>query len=117
MSPSDDQALEALRTLRAWLGLGAVATAPTTYTQSSLPPGVTRRAFLKRHAARVRAGVAGWTRSGHGRVVTRAAWDVDVAAETAREPHRTRSARLEVVRDLDAELDAALGIRTRRAAS
>ena len=85
----DAEALEALRTLREWLGLGAMATAPTTYTQNVLPPGVTRRAFLKRHAVRVRDGVPGWTRSGHGRVVTVAAWDLDVAAET----HRPRPAR------------------------
>jgi hypothetical protein len=112
-TPSDQQALEALRTLRAWLGLDAASRAPTTFDQDHLPPGTTRRSFLRRHAAHVRAGTSGWCRVGHGRTVTVEAWSMDVATETAG-AHRLRPTRLEVVRDLDEEIDQALGIRVRK---
>jgi hypothetical protein len=112
--PTDGEVLAALRTLAAWLGLSGPG-APETFDQNNLPPGVVSRgAFLERHRERVGQGVDGWTRTGKTRVVTREAWEAEVAAETGRP--RTRKARLEIVRDPGDELDRALGVRvTRRA--
>lgn len=83
MTPSDADVLEALRVLRAWF-TGGVTAEPASYSAAALPPGVTRAGYLRRHARRVREGVPGWTRVGHARVVSREAWELDVAAETNR---------------------------------
>lgn len=120
MTPTDEQALAALRTLRAWLGLAA--SAPTTFDAERLPPGITRDAFLRRHRRRWRARAEGWTRVGQARVVTVEAWQHDIDEEAA--IARARSARTPRVRPavipattIGEQLDAHLGIRTRRRAS
>jgi hypothetical protein len=112
VTPSDDAALEALRVLRGWLGLGADSSAPTSYTQDALPPGISRGSFLRRHSKHVRQGTAGWSRVGHGRVVTAEAWSLDVAIETRRRPRLAKT--LAVVPDVDTRLDEAFGIRIRK---
>ena len=114
MTAEDAKALAVGRAVLALvdaLGLGS-SSAPSVYTADALPPGMTRDAFLRRHRARVRAGVEGWTRAGQGRVVTREAWQTDAQAETTR---TRRTASQDAANDVDAKLDAALGIRTRRA--
>ncbi len=117
MRGDDARALAVGRALLAVLEvLGAGTGAPAVYTQDALPPGVTRRAFIDRHRARVRAGIAGWSRAGRARVVTAAAWGEDVAAETNRARMRRAPPRLEVVRDDGDKLEQALGIRVRRGA-
>jgi len=120
MTPSDEQALAALRTLWAWLSL--TPSAATTYDAERLPPGITRDAFLRRHRRRWRAGVEGWTRVGQARVVTVEAWQRDINEEAA--TARARSTRAPRVRPvvvststIGEQLDAHLGIRTRRRAS
>ena len=105
-SPSDVEALAALRTLRAWLGFGST---PAVYTQGSLPPDVTSvDAYRRRHRALRAAGVDGvWVR-GKTLACTPTAWAADL-------PRAPRLAVAAPGADLDAALDAALGIRTRRA--
>jgi hypothetical protein len=108
--------------LAALLGVGA-SSSPVTYDADRLPPGVTRDAYLRRHRARMRAAVEGWTRVGAARVVTAQAWALEVEAETA--TARARAKRVAprigpvVHRDLkpgnDDALDRALGLRRRRA--
>jgi hypothetical protein len=93
------------------LGLGH--TTPTTYDAERLPPGITRDAYLRRHRDRVRAGASGWTRVGAGRVVTAAAWDLDVAAETNRARRRAATVAPAAANDADDDLDRQLGIRVR----
>jgi hypothetical protein len=95
------------------LGLGH--TTPSTFDAERLPPGITRDAYLRRHRDRVRAGVEGWSRVGQGRVVTAAAWAADVERETMRARRRSTTVTPVAANDADDELDAALGIRTRRA--
>jgi hypothetical protein len=105
-TPSDKEALAALFTLRAWLG---GSREPQTYDQWHLPPDVkSADAYKRRHRELRRSRVAGaWVR---GKVLacTPEAWATALP----------RSPRLSVVqpaRDVDAELDAALGIKTRQA--
>jgi hypothetical protein len=113
MAPTDAEALQALRTIAAYLGLGHAA--PQTYDADHRPPGVTRRAYLDRHAARVRAGVDGWTRIGRARVVTTEAWAKDAEAST-RKARARKVTPPTAANDTEDALDVALGIRTRRAA-
>jgi hypothetical protein len=88
---------------------------PAMYDADRLPPGLSRDAFLRRHRARVREGIPGWTRAGKARLVSREAWERDVADETCRPRHVAVPRTVpRAANDLDAELDAALGIRTRR---
>lgn len=119
-TPSDSDALAALRVLRSWLGLGVMA-APAVFTGSQLPPEVASAdAFARIHRPRMRAGVGGWSKCGSVRSVTAAAWSDYVAEQTR--TARTRAKRVApfVPRDLkpandgaDAELDRALGVRRR----
>jgi hypothetical protein len=108
--PTDAAVLEALRIVAAWLGLGAPPT--STYDAERLPPGITRRAFLDRHARNVRAGVEGWTRVGRARVVTAEAWAKDAEAST-RKARARKVTPPTAANDIVDELDAALGIRSR----
>jgi hypothetical protein len=94
------------------LGLGSMA-ARVAYDAQHLPPGVTRDAFLRRHRARVREGVAGWARSGQGRTVTRSAWEADVAEETARSRRRPVT-HAPAANDDATSVERALGIRVHR---
>ncbi len=116
MLPDDERALIVGRCTLALLdalGLTAATRTPATYDADHLPPGVKKRPYHERHARCIRSGADGWTRVGHARVVTVAAWEADVAAETSRS--RKRPAVAPAANDVDT-LDAALGIRTRRAA-
>jgi hypothetical protein len=109
-APDDAQALEALRTLRAWLAGPAT---PTTYTQVALPPGITRDGYMRRHRVRMRARVDGWTRCGQARLVSASAWQTDVESETASAAGRPRHLRIvPQPLSLSDELDRALGIST-----
>lgn len=93
--------------------------APVSYDAANLPPGMTLDAYRRRHRARVHAGTEGWTCVGKARLVTRGAWERDIQAETeaarSRRAHPQREAPSSPspANDLDARLDAALGIRTR----
>lgn len=114
-TPSDHEALAALATLRAWLGVGAASSAEV-HDQDHLPPGEEgkRDHFLRLHAQRVRDGVRGWSRLGKRRIVTAQAWEAELERETSRA--RARAPKLALVptaRNVSAELDRALGIRTR----
>src|ERR1700747_1188605 len=101
--PTDAEALAALRTLFIWVGIGTIAASPT-YDADRLPPGVSRDAYLRRHARCVRDGVPGWSRVGRGRVVTSDAWDADVQVETARTRRGSR-APMRAANDPDDALD------------
>ncbi len=121
LNPADQRALAIGRAVLALvdaLGLGSRASVET-YDADRLPPGVTRDAFLRRHRSRCRAGVEGWTRAGHGRVVTVDAWRADVMAETSR-ARRARPAppppTTSAVDDLD-PIERALGVRFLRPAA
>ena len=111
---SDEQALDALRTLRRWLGLGGAQA--STYDADRLPPGVTRDGYHRRHRARMREGIEGWTRVGQARLVSASAWALEVARETQRARTRSTTAAPVASNDVVDELDAALGIKSRRAA-
>ena len=120
--PSDQQALAVGRAVLALVdALGLRDSRRESYDVSRLPPGVTARAFRDRHAARVRAGVDGWTRVGRARIVTREAWEKDAAAETsrarARKPTTPTAANDKASDDFAARLDTALGIRPRKASA
>jgi hypothetical protein len=116
MGPDDERALELGRLImRAAVLLRLGAPTPAMYTQDRLPPGVTRGSYLRRHGARVSDGAEGWTRVGKARVVTAAAWDADVAHETAGARARPRLAVVAPVPSIGDSIDARLGIRTRRA--
>src|ERR1017187_7656569 len=95
---------------------GGAGGGPPSYDQEHLPPGVTRDAFLRRHRDRVGRAVEGWTRAGVGRVVPRTAWDLDGDAATTRPRARRPTTMVAEPADLDARLDAALGIVTTRGA-
>jgi len=119
-TPSDAEALAALLILRAWLGAGSSSGAPALYTQYSPPPDVASDdAFARVHRSQMRAGVPGWTKAGSVRSVTAGAWRAYVSAQTeiARSrPKRTAPHAPAPANDADAKIDAALGIRTLRAA-
>ncbi len=115
MSVSDAEALAALATLRTWLGVGV---APAVYTADALPPDCTSRdAFLRRHRERLKTNAPGWTKRGKTRAVTVEAWRSDVEQEThaLRTRLPSKLALVPAPRDVSAELDRALGIRTRGA--
>ncbi len=77
-APTDEAALAALRTLRAWLGASAHA---TVYDQDHLPPDArSRDAYLRRHRALRRAGVGGAWMRGKVAACTPEAWATDLAA-------------------------------------
>jgi hypothetical protein len=115
--PNDERATAIGRAVLALLdALDIGASASTTYSATSLPPGISRDSFLRRHGARVREGLEGWTRTGQSRVVTSEAWAADVERETARARRRSTTVAPVPSNDVDDELDAALGIRTRRVA-
>jgi hypothetical protein len=125
-TPTDAEAFQAFRVMRAWfwLGLGR-ASSPDVYDQDHLPPGCTSRdSYLRRHRDRLRARTPGWTTSGQLRRVDPEAWQVDVALETATVAARGAARRRQTLsvidggmRDVDAEIDRALGIvRPRKAA-
>jgi hypothetical protein len=114
-TPSDADALAALATLRAWLGAGA--SPHVVYDQAHLPPGISRDNFLRLHRVRSREGVEGWSRRGKARLVTSEAWARELAAETVRARTRTPEGPpakhpANDARDVDAEIDRVLGIRT-----
>jgi hypothetical protein len=112
----DAQALAALRTLAAWLGIGAATTA-AVFTQHALPPDVASAdAYLRLHRAQVKAGTPGWSRAGAVRSVTTDAWRIYVDEQTTRARRKATTTAPVAANDADDELDAALGIRTRRAA-
>jgi hypothetical protein len=106
-SPSDREALAALHTLRAWLGGPRTA---HSYDQRTLPPDAKSvDAYMRRHRALRAAGIAGvWTR---GKILacTAEAWATEL-------PRTPRLAVVAPTPDVDAQLDAELGIRTRRRA-
>jgi hypothetical protein len=114
--PCDAEVVAALRVIAAALGIGARAAADT-FTQDALPPDCSSRdVFLRRHRARTKARTPGWTKRGKTRAVTAEAWRADVEQETG--ATRARTPKLALVpaqRDVSAELDRALGIRTRAA--
>jgi hypothetical protein len=121
-SRDDAQALAVGRAVLDLLGaLGIGLRALTTiYSQYDLPQGArSKEAYLERHRDRVRAGVAGWTRSGKVRGVTQEAWELDVAEQTSRSRRQratTARPRLELV-DSDPEgreIDRAYGVRLKR---
>ena len=114
IAPSDEEALAALATLRAWLGVGA-APSPAVYDQTHLPPGVSRDAFLRLHRARTRERVEGWSRRGKARLVTAEAWRVEIERDTSRARTSKTSFRAAPANVHD-DLDRALGIRTSRGA-
>jgi hypothetical protein len=122
VTPADARALEIGRLVMqvAALVRGESLAASSTYDADRLPPGATRDAFLRRHRARVRDGVEGWTRVGAARVVTADAWAREVAGETGaarRRPLATPPQRRDAAPandDADDALDRALGIRTTR---
>lgn len=102
--PSDVEALAALRTLRAWMGAASI---PAVFTQHDLPPDVTSAAaYLRRHRALRAAGVPGVWMRGKVAATTAEAWSTEL-------PRARRLVVVEPARDIDAELDQALGIRTR----
>jgi hypothetical protein len=104
-TPSDAEALAALRTIVAWLGVGPAQ--GVVYTQHSLPPDATSRdAYERRHRALRKAGIAGvWVR-GKTHACNADAWATEL-------PRAARHRLAVVAPTLDAEIDAALGIRTR----
>jgi len=98
------------------LGIGSTA-ALAVYTQHALPPDArSKSAYLEVHRERVKAHVPGWTRAGQVRAVTREAWELDVAEQTKRTRRRKvvalPAANDAAPRDISAEIDAKLGIRT-----
>ena len=121
-TPTDAEALEAFRSLRAplgvlcdWLGVGST---PATYTADALPSEIkSRDAFLRLHQRQVKAHAHGWTRAGQVRAVSVEAWTAYIE-----ETNRPRAPRkLAIVqpiapaRDLVAEAFAAFGVeRVRR---
>ena len=114
--PTREQALDAFCVLLAFVAGGSTSSS-ASYDANTLPPGVTRDAYLRRHRERLRAGVPGWTKAGAGRVVTRQAWELDVSTETTTaraRPKRTppNAPPPPPANDVSAQLDAALGIRT-----
>jgi hypothetical protein len=117
--PTDAEIAAALRVLAAAIGLGFAPTS-STYSADSLPPGVTRDAFLRMHRARVRGGVAGWSRRGKARLVTADAWQLELTRDTTR-----GRAQRSVANDrspgiyppcVEDDLDRRLGIREKRTA-
>jgi hypothetical protein len=114
-TPTEVEALMALRTLTAWLGIGSAPA--SNYTQDSRPLGVSRDAYLRRHRIRMRARTPGWTRCGQARLVTASAWEADVAAETATAAERRPRPALAIVPPPSGkdQIAAQLGIRLRGA--
>jgi hypothetical protein len=110
MAPSDAEALAALQTLRAWLG-GAAAPA-ALYSQTHLPPDAKSvDAYRRRHRALRKARVPGvWTR-GKTLACTPEAWATDL---TRLKLAPSSTAPTIPAIDIDAKLDAALGIRVTR---
>jgi len=116
----DDRALEVGRLvlrLAALLGVSAPA-APAVYTSASLPPDVASPdAFKRVHRAKMRASVAGWSKQGRVRSVTREAWALHVEQETTgarRRPKRIApSMQATAANDLEGQLVAELGLRRR----
>lgn len=105
-APTDVEALAALRTIAAWLGVGSAPA--TVYTQHRLPPDVASRdAYERRHRSLRRAGVQGvWTR-GKTLACTADAWATEL-------PRESRP-KLSIVATPSASdaIDAVLGIKTR----
>ncbi len=113
--PSDADVVAALRVIATVLGIAP--STPDLYTQDRLPSDCgSRDAYLRRHRERMKVMATGWTRRGMVRAVTRAAWEADVAHETIASRTRTRKlVALPAPRDVDADLDRQLGIKTRAA--
>jgi len=105
VSPTDEQALEALRILRMWMGTGAHS-ASVVYTQYDLPPDVTSRdAYERRHRALRRAGAPGvWVR---GKILasTPEGWSTALPKAPTKAGSRAAPAN-----DVSAAMDRALGI-------
>jgi hypothetical protein len=107
-TPSDAEALAALRTLRAWFGLSAPTLA--IYTQHDLPPDAeSERAYTDRHRALRKAGAVGvWVR---GKLLcsTAAGWATEL-------PKQKKTKKPAPANDVSGAMDAALGIRTKAGA-
>ena len=107
--PADDEALAALRTLRAWLAADAASppTSVTHYDSKHLPPGI---ASPRAYRARAR-GIPEARRVGRDVVVPVDAWDRTLERPAATRPRAPASAAAEAD-DVD-ELLAAGGVRLR----
>ncbi len=103
--PTREQALDALCTVIAY-AMGHRAES-AVYDQWHLPPDAkSARAYKTRHRALRAAGIPGaWVR-GKTLACSAAAWSHEL-------PRAARLIVVEPVRDIDAELDAALGIKAR----
>jgi len=102
-TPSDAEALAALRVLRTWLGVGG---SPAVYDQAHLPPDAkSADSYMRRHRELRKAKAPGvWVR-GKLLCCTAEGWAANITT-----PKLTL---VEPARDVD-ELDRALGIRTKR---
>lgn len=105
--PTREQAFEAFCVLLAFAA--GHSASPSVFTQDDLPPDCSSRgAYIARHRQLRAAGVDGvWVR-GKTLACTPAAWSHEL-------PRAPRLTVVESTRDIDAELDAALGIRPRAA--